>query len=296
MADVGSLRLGGQPFPFGVTFIPPEVLVAGNGPASSDAVLAAADRASRGTVSGASPEDFARACANIGASFAFVPRGLQEDDYAAALRVADIATFHVLDGPLWPLIEARGVMEGLRSTLTDPEGFGDDLDRGVRRLQDGLAETGRLGARALVLAEDLAGSEGPLVAPDFAIAELMPRYAPFVQHARELGMPAVLHSDGDIRSLLPAIARAGFVGVHAGGGLRVDAFVRLVHAAREEGLSVIGGLLTGELTSATRAEALGGALGRLARGGGLVLADDGGITTVAQLERLKIALDVARTV
>jgi len=286
MADVGGLRLGGQPFPFGVTFVPPQVLVdrEASVPAVADATA------------GVSPIDFAQACAALGASFAFVPRGPQEDEYAAELRVADVATFHVLDGPLWSLIKARGVMEGLRCTLTDPEGFGAELDRDVARLRDALAEAGRLGARALVIAEDLAGSEGPLVAPDFAIAELMPRYAPLVLHARELGMPTVLHSDGDIRPLLPAIARAGFVGVHAGGGLRVDRFVRLVHAAREEGLSVLGGLLTGELTSATRAEALGGALGRLARGGGLILADDGGITTVAQLERLKIALDVARAV
>jgi hypothetical protein len=109
-------------------------------------------------------------------------------------------------------------------------------------------------------------------------------------------MPAILHSDGDIRPLLPAIARAGFAGVHAGGGLGFEAFDRLFWAARDAGLVVVGGLLTGELGNAARAEALGSTIGVLARAGGLLVADDGGITTEREVSGLVTALAAARAV
>jgi hypothetical protein len=107
-------------------------------------------------------------------------------------------------------------------------------------------------------------------------------------------MPAVFHSDGDVRLLLPAIARAGFVAVHGGGGLGPDAFERLFWTAREEGLAVIGGLLTTELENPARAEALGSRIGVLAQAGGLFVADDGGITTPEEASALVTALAAAR--
>ena len=134
------------------------------------------------------------------------------------------------------------------------------------------------------------------MAPDFAIAELLPRYARIVRAARNLDMPAVFHSDGDIRSLLPAVARAGFAAVHAGGGLGFEAFDRLFWAAREVGLAVIGGMLTSELGNEARAEALGSAIGVLAQAGGLLVADDGGITTGREISGLVAALGAARAV
>ncbi|MBN2848449.1 MAG: hypothetical protein JXP72_08390, partial [Coriobacteriia bacterium] len=100
---------------------------------------------------------------------------------------------------------------------------------------------------------------------------------------------------GDIRPLLPAIARAGFVAVHAGGGLNVDAFERLFWSARAEGLAVIGGLPTVELRNAVRAEALGSRIGVLARAGGLLVSDDGGITTPLEVSALVTALAAARS-
>jgi len=274
---MNGLPLHGNPFPFGLSFVPTEAL----GPVAG----APGDPAS----------DLAEAAAALKAAFAFVPASaVWAAGGVAALNEAGVAPLWAVDGPLWPVIEARGTIEGLRATLTRAEEIGRDIDT---RLEGVLADIDRgaaLGSRALVLAEDLAGSDGPLVAPDFAIAELLPRYARLVEHARVLGLPAVLHSDGDIRPLLPAIARAGFVAVHAGGGLGFDAFDRLFWAARDTGLAVIGGLLTGELGNPVRAEALGAAVGVIARAGGLLVADDGGITTAVQVANLVAALAAAR--
>lgn len=277
-----SLELAGEPFPFGLTFVSPEVLGALGGAVA---------------VSEAPSARLAAACETFGASFAFVSSA---DEWSAdAVRALDergVATMWVVDGPLWPVVRQHGAIAGLRATLTDPERIGRAIDERLDVVLEGVAAGARLGARAIVLAEDLAGSAGPLIAPDFAIAELLPRYARIVQAAGALGICCVLHSDGDVRPLLPAIARAGFVAIHAGGGLDFERFDKLFWAARGAGLAVIGGLLTRELGHEIRAEAIGSTIGVVARAGGLLVADDGGITTRDQVRHLASALRAARAV
>ncbi|MBF4509868.1 MAG: hypothetical protein ISP10_05280 [Aeromicrobium sp.] len=273
------LPVGGSPFPFGLTFLPEGVL----GPVVGATRDPVADRL--------------EACHALKASFAFIPAERPwAEDAVGQLAEAGFAPFWSVSGPLWPVIDARGALDGLRATLTQPEQVGAELDERLDALAVEVQRGARLGARVLVLAEDLAGTDGPLVAPDFVIAELMPRYTRLVETASSLSMPAILHSDGDIRPLLPAIARAGFAGVHAGGGLGFEAFDRLFWAARDAGLVVVGGLLTGELGNAARAEALGSTIGVLARAGGLLVADDGGITTEREVSGLVTALAAARAV
>ena len=272
------LDVYGTPFPFGLTFVPHQAL----GPVVGGV---------RGPV-----EDLSEACVSLGASFAFVPA---EEPWAAdavdALADADVAPLWSVSGPLWPVIESWGEIEGLRATLTDPERVGESIEAHLDGVLQQVADGARAGVRAIVLAEDLAGTSGPLIAPDFAIAELLPRYARLVQAAGALGLPCVLHSDGDVRPLLHAIARAGFVAVHAGGGLDFERFDRLFWAAREAGLAVIGGLLTGELGNPARAEAIGSTIGVVAQAGGLLVADDGGITTRDEVRHLALALTAARS-
>ncbi len=266
------------PFAFGLTFVPPSALGALT-PASS--------------TPGAT---FATAAREFGAAFAFVPSW--EPWAEAALEPlieAGVGVFWAVQGPLWPVLETLGVAEGLRRTLTAPAEMAARIEQGldavIARTRHGLES----GAAAVVLAEDLAGSEGPLVAPDFAIEQLLPAYSAVVQTAAEFSSPAVLHTDGDTRWLLGAAKRAGFTAVHAGGGLDFDAFERLFWAARAVDLAVIGGLQTTELGHGlTRAEVLGSRVGLLTRAGGLLVADDGGVTDERQVVALARALEVAR--
>ena len=274
-----SLAGHGTPFPFGLSFVPPAVLasVAAGHAGPAEALVAA--------------------CVELSASFAFVPSIEPWAERAVAmLAEAGSAPLWAVDGPLWPVIEARGAMDGLRATLTHPEEVGAELDDGLDLIVRDMTRGAELGARAIVLAEDLAGTDGPLVAPDFAIAELLPRYERVTRIGHVLGVPVILHSDGDIRPLLPAIARAGFSAIHAGGGLGFEAFDRLFWAARDAGLAVVGGLLTAELGNSARAEAIGSTIGVLAQAGGLFVADDGGITTPAEVANLVSALAAARDV
>lgn len=275
---MATLPLYGKPFPFGLTFVPTETL----GPLVGD--LSDPARA------------LAIAAAELRASFAFVPSSAPWAAAACAeLSEVEVAPLWVIDGPLWPVIHRHGVVEGLRATLTRPVEMGAEIGAGVLELIPEIDRGAGLGARAIVLAEDLAGTEGPLVAPDFAIAELLPHYARIVEAAHANRLPAILHSDGDIRALLPAVARAGFVAVHAGGGLDFEAFDRLFWAARSAKLAVMGGLITAELSNAARAEAIGSTIGVIAQAGGLLVADDGGISTATEVAGLVAALAAARS-
>lgn len=268
------------PFAFGLTFVPPAAL---------EAFAPEVDRPARVLV---------RACEELSAAFAFVPSWEPWAPEALdALVGAGVSAFWAVQGPLWPILESRGIAEGLRQTLLDPAGMATQIESGldavIARARHGLES----GASAIVLAEDLAGSDGPLVAPDFAIEQLMPVYSAVVSVATEFGSPAILHSDGDTRWLLGAIKRAGFTAVHAGGGLDFDGFERQFWAARAIGLAVIGGLQTADLAGGrARAEVLGSRGGLLARAGGLLLADDGGLSESQQVSLLVDAVSAARAV
>ncbi|MRS13108.1 MAG: hypothetical protein EG823_08595 [Actinobacteria bacterium] len=268
------LPLAGAPFAFGLTFVPPAAY------AHEDEEPAAA---------------LARVCGELGAAFAFVPSDeAWTSDAVSDLEAIGVGAFLTVSGPFWPVIEARGLAQGLRETLTRPDETRHALEDGLGDVLTQLERGMGADTRAVVLAEDLAGSAGPLVAPDFAITQLLPLYAEITALLGTLGLPAVFHSDGDIRLMLPAIRRAGFAGVHCGGGLDFDGFERLFWAAREADLAVLGGLLTAELVNATRAEALGSRLGVLAKAGGLFVTDDGGITTAQEMTHLAMALAAAR--
>ncbi len=241
-------------------------------------------------------EALAAACRELDAAFAFVPARAPWAPAAVELLLeADVGVFWAVSGPLWAVLKRRGVTEGLRDTLLEPDAIAREIDELLETADELVRDGLERGARAIVIAEDLAGTEGPLVAPDFAIETLLPRYARLVSTASDAGAAAILHSDGDIRSLLGAVRRAGFAGVHGGGGLPFEGFERLYWAARAEELAVLGGLQSVELTGLARAEVLGSRVGLLARAGGLFVADDGGITTTGESVALVHALEAARS-
>lgn len=263
----------------GLTFVPPGALaVIAPGSADEAGIVASASR-------------------HLDAAFAFLPRTAPWAEAAIGpLLGQGTAPFAVFDGPLWPILEERGIETGLRDTLLHPEQIAVEIALRLDAIEAGVRDAIEAGARAIVIAEDLAGTAGPLVAPDFAIEVLLPRLAGIVRQVTEAGLPAVLHSDGDIRVMLGAVKRAGFSAVHAGGGLTFDAFERLFWAARAEELVMIGGMQTRDLAGGlARAEVLGSRVGLLARAGGLLVADDGGITTPAEVVALSTALAAARS-
>lgn len=239
-----------------------------------------------------------RTCIDLDLDFAFVP-GIEDwaEDAAEALAAEGRAVFWVVDGPLWRTFRRVGLANGLAATAREPETLRAPLqDETERMLSDiGAAPTEHL--TGIVVADDLAGSSGMLVSPDFAIAEIVPRIERAVDVARSEGLPVVLHSDGDVRVILEGLAKAGVRGVHGGGGLGPEAFERLFAGAHSRGLSFIGGIDTAHIDRGVPSAINAGMrAGFLAQAGGLLLSDDGGLSNAEQFPPLVSALAAARDV
>lgn len=207
---------------------------------------------------------------------------------------AGTAVAWVVRGALWPTLEEVGLGEGLRATLLDPGSLTAPLDSAVEDARVAIAAGAKLGVNAIVVADDLAGNEGPMVTLEYALAEVLPRLAAICAEAASMGLPAVLHSDGDVGRLYADLREAGFAAVHLT-GMPDDSFERLFWKARASGLCALGGIMTSDLAMGLPAAVLAGTrAGILAQRGGLLLADDGGVTGFDEYAALLAAFAAAR--
>lgn len=220
----------------------------------------------------------------------FVPAAAQWAHEAVRfLRHADVASAWAVSGVLGRLAIRQGWASVLARSANEPGALAFDLSE---VLHDALVEVragGQVRADALVIADDLAGPAGWLVAPDFAMEALVPCYR---QLAAQTDVPAVFHSDGDVRALYASLAQAGFSAVHVAVPGQ-DAIERAVIAAHDAGLIPVGGIEAGALlaSSASRAGMRAGALGAH---GALIVCDDGGMTSAEELAAYTTALRAAR--
>lgn len=241
------------------------------------------------------PFKLAAACENMRTDFAFVSAS-EVWASEAVDRIAECGTaaLWVVDGPLGRAAARDGWAPTLRLSASDPMALGRAMDATMPEAIEQVRRGVRLGAVAIVVAEDLFGAEGPLVSPDFSLEEVLPRCGRLVEEAALFAVPSVLHSDGDTRPLLHGIRRAGFAALHPG-GLSEQQFDAVFTAARAEGLSVLGGI-AGEALRAGSIPAVAAGTRRalLAGLGGLLLSDDGGISTSRELAALVEAFAAAR--
>lgn len=68
-----------------------------------------------------------------------------------------------------------------------------------------------LGAEILVLGDDAADKNGPMISPRMWRELVLPHHRRIVE---EFSVPVIWHSDGNVESLLPLAVEAGFAGVH----------------------------------------------------------------------------------
>jgi uroporphyrinogen decarboxylase len=128
-----------------------------------------------------------------------------------------------------------------------------------------------LGAEILILGEDAAHRDGPMVSPRLWRDLVLPHLRRIVETAT---VPVLWHSDGDVRPLLAMAVEAGFTGVH---GLDPSAGIDLERVKKNFGsdLVLVGNVdsrvLCGSDLPAVRAEVARG-LSQGAPGGGFMLA------------------------
>lgn len=234
-------------------------------------------------------------CSRIAPDFAFVPSwDADAGQLCSELLECGTDPLWVIRGPFDTVASDNGWDRALRWSVSDPAELAHRLDEAVAEMVALVSEGAMAGAEAIVIAEDVAGADGPLMAPDFVISELMPRFGAVVAAAAEEARAVVWHSDGDIRPFLSAAARADIDAVHPG-GLGIELFGEVFAAARGAGLAVLGGV-PGEVLRQGGPAAMraGVAAGVLAAGGGLLVCDDGGVSTGEELGMLVMALQAAR--
>jgi len=243
----------------------------------------------------ASPFPLVAAARDLDLDFAFVrAEDSQAEAVATALDDAGTATMWVIDGPFGRVGAARGWAAALADVVRARSELAAELNAVTEGLLRDVERGGDAGASAIVVADDMSLASGFLMGPDDALELMVPPLGRIARKAASVGLPAVLHSDGDIRAFLPAIAREGFSGVHVG-GMGWDSFVALFEAARAEGLAVIGGLEGTELRADhARAVGAGTRAAVLADSGGLLVADDGGVTRAEEVAALVTALRSTR--
>jgi len=211
------------------------------------------------------------------------------EDAVRLLRHADVAAAWAVSGVLGRIAARSNWGDVLRRSVSEPGALAFSLSE---VLHDALVET-RAGvaarADALVVADDLAGAAGWLIAPDFALEALVPCYRLI---AGEVSEPAVFHSDGDVRALYPALASAGFSAVHIAvqGQAAIE---RVVRAAREAGLVPVGGIESAAL-HAEGATTVGTRVRDLTVERAMVICDDGGMTSAEELAAYAAALAATR--
>jgi hypothetical protein len=239
-------------------------------------------------------ERLATVCVREQLDFAFVDaRKPWSGSAVTALRETGAGSAWVVPGVFSALLDPAAPAEGLRAIARGGEGICRVMDAA---LDIAIAEAARgteAGASAIVVADDMAGSHGPLADPAFLEEQAFSRLARIADVARSAAVPAILHCDGDARFLMAFAARAGFDAIQGdtGGPSGVE---RALIAARVSGLVFMGGVPTAELAGAPRAELARWRERALARGNGVLLADDGGVTTADEARALLAILRAAR--
>jgi len=239
------------------------------------------------------PEALGVVVATLGVDLAFVP-GAEEWASEAVGRLTDegVSAGWIVAGPLGRVADAQGWTSVLALSASEPGQLALALDQA---LHDALADVRAglaAGAEVIMCADELAGAAGWLVSPDFALEALVPCYRRMVAEWVPRG-PAVFHSDGDIRALMPTLGAVGFDGIHFGtaGRAGLPALVDAVHSA---GLCPLGGMPVQALR-ASGAHRVGRQAAELAARGRLILADDGGMSSAEEVTALAAAMDSARS-
>ena len=239
------------------------------------------------------PEALVAVAEAFALDLAFVPAGHVWSTRAVSmLEAAGIAAGWIVSGVMTRACDIIGWRKALELTARAPGELAATLDSVLGDAMNEVRAGEGAGADVLLVADDIAGSCGWLVAPDFAIDALIPCYHHIAESWTTATGPAVFHSDGDVRALMPALRSASFVGIHFGaaGGAGLPSQFGAAHGA---GLVPMGGMPARSLleNGATRTAE---SAAQLLTMGSCVVADDGGLVGAEETAAFGVALQDLR--
>jgi len=226
-----------------------------------------------------------------GLDFGFVPAGVYDGaTEVGELHSLDAAAIWAVPGVLGRVAESMGWAEAMRLSAARPGALAVPLAQALHEALEMVRAGIAAGADCVLVADDLASASGPLVAPDFALDALVPCYRSIAAEVIGEGV-AAFHSDGDVRVLMPSLAHAGYSAVHLA-GLSTTEVLASVRSARSAGLVAMGGIVAAGIEADP--VSAGAFAGRLASKEGVLVCDDGGLATPADMAAFGVAVGAAR--
>ena len=137
------------------------------------------------------------------------------NDLTEASQITDLFLIAILDGPFQQLTEKYGLMKLLTGWMRERDMIIEQYKQEEKKFQKLLAQVLEAHIDAVVIAEDLAGEQGPLLNPDEMQEYFFDFYVQAVSEIHRKPSYALLHSCGKITTLLPQIVLYGFDGLAA---------------------------------------------------------------------------------
>ncbi|MCL1852771.1 MAG: hypothetical protein FWF88_07025 [Peptococcaceae bacterium] len=184
------------------------------------------------------------------------PSELDYEEFRRWRRETDFFIFALINGPFQGLARKMGwtdffLMLGDRDDRDDRIG-----EMAARQSALSLASAKnalRNGAHAVLIADDVAQTEGFLVSYPLLRDIFVPLWRASVQTLKEEKVPVFFHSDGNVNGLLPDLIAAGFAGLHS---LEPAAGMDIAYIKRQYGadLCLMGNIDLGFLVQAEAEE------------------------------------------
>ena len=125
-----------------------------------------------------------------------------------------MAAFGTIRGPFTPTWLLFGYEHFSMQLYEDPALIDDVMQAVTDFFIEGAKMLVTAGVDAVWFADDYGGSTGPLMSPKHYKKHVWPQLSRMVSAIKSTGTPVIMHSDGDLRKILPDIMKTGINGYH----------------------------------------------------------------------------------
>lgn len=129
------------------------------------------------------------------------------------MNAEGLFVFWVVNGSFQRAMVRQGPLELLRDMAAAPGKVRKELQALSTKVVADLVQGVNAGAHGVIIADDIAYHQSTYMSPDDVKQHLLPIWQRQVTTARDLGVPAFFHSDGNLNAVVPILVAAGFDGL-----------------------------------------------------------------------------------
>lgn len=133
--------------------------------------------------------------------------------YISLIQEQGLFIFSLVDGAFQTVMKQMGFEDFCISVASHPDQLGKELRLYSEKMLPVIERVIHSGAHGVIIADDIAYSQGTYVSPDFIKKYLLPCWRDQVLTVKKLMVPVFFHSDGNINAVLNNIVEAGFEGL-----------------------------------------------------------------------------------